>query len=154
MRGTKTRGERDREDLFCATPPLELLRFMLSRQATRRGDGRQRKTLFVDVKKAHLNPKCDQDVDVELPEEAGVEPDEYGKLVHWLYGCRPAGQAWEDDYAELLVTDGFLRSKASPVVFYHSVREVWVVVHGDDFVCSGTDDELDYMIKLLESPLG
>ena len=32
-RDFKTRGEKDREDLFCTTPPLELLRFLLSRQA-------------------------------------------------------------------------------------------------------------------------
>ncbi len=28
-RDFKTKGERDREDLFCATPPLELLRFVI-----------------------------------------------------------------------------------------------------------------------------
>ena len=28
-RDFKTRGERDREDLFCATPPLELLRWLV-----------------------------------------------------------------------------------------------------------------------------
>ena len=69
-RDFKTRGEKDREDLFCATPPLELLRFLLSRQATRWKDGKQRKTMFIHVKKAHLVPECREDVYVELPEEA------------------------------------------------------------------------------------
>ena len=53
-RDLKTRG--DREHLICAT--LELLRLLLSRQATRSMDGKQRKTMFKDVKKAHLVPEC------------------------------------------------------------------------------------------------
>ena len=48
-------------DFFSATPPLELMRYMLSRQATIRDDGQERKTMYLDVKKAHLIPKCDQD---------------------------------------------------------------------------------------------
>ena len=89
-RDFKDKGEKDREDLFSATPPLELVRYLLSRQATRRRDGQERKTLYIDVKKAHLVPKCTQDVYVELPAEAGAQADECGKLEYWLYGCRPA----------------------------------------------------------------
>ncbi len=46
----------------------------LSKAATRsRGkDGRmkKRKLMFIDAKKAHLNPRCDQEGFIELPEEA------------------------------------------------------------------------------------
>ena len=42
-RDFKTRGEKDREDLFCATPPLELLRLLLSPQATHWMDGNSAK---------------------------------------------------------------------------------------------------------------
>ena len=52
-RDFRVKGEKDREDLFAATPPLELLRMMISKTA------RWRKLLFIDVKKAHLNPKFD-----------------------------------------------------------------------------------------------
>jgi hypothetical protein len=55
-RDFKTRGERDREDLFCPTPPLELLRVMVSKQATTSKSGKMRKSMFFDVKKAHLIP--------------------------------------------------------------------------------------------------
>ena len=54
-------------------------------------DGEQRKTMFKDVKKAHLLLECREEVYVEQPTEAGVESDECGRLVHWLYGCRPRG---------------------------------------------------------------
>ncbi len=101
-RDFRTRGEKDREDLFCATPPLELLRLLLSRQATRQKDGKERKTTFIDFKKTHLVPECHEDVYVELPEEAEVKEDECGKLLYWLFGCRRAGQAWEDQYSDAL----------------------------------------------------
>ena len=148
-RDFKTRGEKDREDLFCATPPLELLRFLLSRQATRRRDGKERKTMFTDVKKAHLVPECHEEVYVELPEEAEVEKDECGKLLRWLYGCRRAGQAWEDHYSGVLANVGFKRAMSSPVAFYHPGRDLWAVVHGDDFVFTGVDDDLDFVLQEL-----
>ena len=76
--------EKDREDSFSATPPLEMMRLIMSRQATHRKDGRERKSMYFDMKKAHVIPLCEQDVYVELPGEAEVEDD-------WFYGCRPAG---------------------------------------------------------------
>ena len=66
---------------------------MMSRQATKRTDGRERKSLFLDIKKAHLAPKYEKDVYVELPVEAEVKAHECGKLIHWLYGCSPAASA-------------------------------------------------------------
>ena len=53
MRG----GDKDRDDLYAATPPLEGIRLLLSRAATKRQDGRRRKLIFIDAKKAHLNYK-------------------------------------------------------------------------------------------------
>ena len=94
-RDFKTRGEKDREDLFCATLPLELFRFLLSRQATCWKDG----TMFIDVKKAHLVPECREDVPRRAIRGSGSGVRRVGKLVHWLYGCRRAGQAWEDHYS-------------------------------------------------------
>ena len=150
-RDFKEKGEKDRDDLFSATPPLELIRYMLSRQATRRADGRERKTLYIDVKKAHVIAKCTQDVYVELPEEAEVEPDECGKLIYWLYGCRPAARAWEENYAALLESVGFKRLVTSPVAFYHPERDTAAVVHGDDFIVEGVDDELDFVESVLKA---
>jgi hypothetical protein len=60
-RDFKVKGEKDREDLFAATPPLELKRMLMSRTASRKKGGRSKKMLFVDARKAHLNPKCEED---------------------------------------------------------------------------------------------
>ena len=150
-RDFKDKSEKDREDLFSATPPLEIIRYLLSRQATRRRDGKERKTLYIDVKKAHLIPKCTQDVFVELPPEAGAQADECGKLEYWLYGCRPAAQAWEEDYARALEEAGFRRPASCPVVFSHAHRDLIGACHGDDFVFVGIDEDLDFIEELLKS---
>ena len=107
--------------------------------------------LFVDVKKAHLVPVCNEEVYIELPKEANCAHDECGKLVHWLYGCRKAGQAWEDHYAEVLAQAGFERGTASPVTFWHARRMMWCVVHGDDFSFVGYDSDLDFIEDVLKS---
>ena len=57
-------GDKHRDDLFAATPPLESKRLRVNGRLTR-------KLLFIDAKKAHLNPVCKEDVYVELPDEAG-----------------------------------------------------------------------------------
>ena len=150
-RDFKDPKEKDREDLFSATPPIELMRFVLSRQATRRADSSVRKTLFLDIKKAHVQPLCEKDVYIELPPEAEVEEDECGKLIHWLYGCREAAQAWEERYSALLKANGFERLTTVPVAFVHKERNMVGVVHGDDFVWEGCDKDLDWVLKVLKT---
>ena len=48
-RDFKVKGEKDREDLFAATAPLELLRTMISKAATETKKGTLRKLLFIDA---------------------------------------------------------------------------------------------------------
>ena len=55
-------------------------RLLLSRCMTRRKDGRRRKLLFIDARKAHLNSLCEDDVYVELPEECECLEGMCGKL--------------------------------------------------------------------------
>ena len=92
-----------------------------------------RKAMFVDAKKAHLNPMCDDEVSIELPVGAGASPGVCGQLVHWLYCCRPAAQAWESFYAEKLKAVGLKRGDACGVVFHHGARDLSCVCHEDDF---------------------
>ena len=94
--------ERDRPDLFASMPPLEAKKLLFKMAATQRGvdnmksvmqKKRPLKLMLIDVRKAHLNSICEDDVYVELPEEARAGPGMCGKLRRWLYGCRKAGQA-------------------------------------------------------------
>ena len=88
-------GDKDRDDLFAATPPLEGKRLLFSRAATKGKKGKRRKMLFIDVKKAHTIPRCEQPVYIELPSECSAGEGLCGKLNFWLYGFRPAAAAWE-----------------------------------------------------------
>ena len=87
-------GDKDRDDLFAVSPPpLEAKRLLISRAATRRGDGRRRKLMFIDARKAHLNPRCEKPTYIELPGGCGVGEGMCGRLNYWLYGLRPAAAA-------------------------------------------------------------
>ena len=77
------KGERD-DELYAATPPVEAMRMMCSKMVAPRKSRKRRKMLLMDVRKAHLNPKCEEDVYIELPAECGAPPGTCGKLNIWL----------------------------------------------------------------------
>ena len=106
--------------------------------------------MFIDARKAHLNPRCGEDVYIELPEECGVGKGMCGKLNFWVYGFRPAAAAWETHYAELFEAVGFERGKSCGVVFYHVGRDLSVAVHGDDFTFCGFEEDLMWIRDLME----
>ena len=124
---------------------------ILSRAATKRTDGRYRKVMFIDARKAHLNPKCEEDVYIEVPEECGLGKEWCRKLNYWLYGFRPAAAAWEKHYAELLEGVGFERGNACGVIFYHEERDISLAVHGDDFTFCGLEEDLTWIRELMRS---
>ena len=136
-RDFKPKREGPRDDLFAAMPPLEakksLFLFVAGMREKRRVQGHNEVMLmFVDVKKAHLNAKCDE----------FKQFGRYAKLKRWLYGMRRAASGWEDDYARRLVEDGFRRGRAASTMFHHPKTQVRVVVHGDDFTFASTESEL------------
>ena len=139
--------DKDREDLFAATPPWELKKLLVSHAADK-SDGKTRKMFLIDVKKAQLNSECTEDVFIELPEEVGAAQDKFGKLRRWLYGFRPAAVAWEAHHANKLEEVGFARGLATPVPFYHKERDVNLVVHGDDFTFIGDEAALKWVEEL------
>ena len=145
-RDFEPKREGPRDDLFAAMPPLDakkaLFAFVAGVREKRRAQGHDEvKLMFVDVKKAHLNAKCDEEEWVELPDEF-KKIGRYAKLKRWLYGMRKAASGWEDDYARRLVEDGFRRGRAASTIFYHPKTQKRVVVHGDDFTFAGTESEL------------
>ena len=107
--------------------------------------------MFIDARKAHLNPRCEDDVYVLLPEECGCPEGMCGKLEFWLYGFRKAASAWKGFYGGLLEGVGFVRGSSCGVVFYHKGRDLSVVVHGDDFTLCGLEEDLWWIKGLMES---
>ena len=43
--------------------------------------------MLIDAKKAHLNPRCKEDVYIEFPLEAGEEESKCRKLVYFVSVC-------------------------------------------------------------------
>ena len=81
------------EDLFAAMPPLESKRLMFRMVAAARGQRRRKglqevKLMFNDVRKAHLNARCEEKEWVELPEESS----EYVALRNQKSSCRMGGR--------------------------------------------------------------
>ena len=74
-RDFKSKGDQgEMAELFAAMPPLEakksLFRMVAAVRGVRRRKGKEEiKLMYVDVKKAHLNAKCDEEEWVELPME-------------------------------------------------------------------------------------
>ena len=110
--------------------------------------------MFIDARKAHLNPECEQDVYIHLPEEAGCPPGYCGKLNYWLYGFRPAAAAWEKHYSGKLEGSGFVKGESCGVVFYHQTRDLACVVHGDDFTFCGLEEDLLWIQEAKGYPRG
>ena len=153
-RDFKGKGDKDREDLFAGMPPLEAKKALFKMAAARmKGKGTRRgkkmKIMFIDVRKAHLNGVCNEEVYVELPEEAEA-PGKCGKLKRWLYGMRGAAQGWERNYTEKFEGEGLKSGKSTTAVFYNEQTETRVVVHGDDFTFLGYEDELQKIKKKME----
>ena len=141
-----------RVDLFAATPPLEGKKLLLAMAVTE-GIGYERgnkeggmKLDFIDIRRAFFQALAKRNVYVKLPEE-DYEPGMCGKLNKAMYGTRDAAQNWEYAYAEFMESIGFQRGLASSCVFWHSGRELRVVVHGDDFTVLGWERELDWFRK-------
>ena len=130
---------------FAATPPLEALRVLISLAASSPGLYLD----FLDVRKAHLNGIAKRRVVIKIPPEAGGG---YGLLQRTLYGTRDAASAWNTCIqSELVDKLGFRCGKTSPCLFHHPTRGIRLLIHGDDFVCLGTPQELYQLRQELES---
>ena len=67
-----------------------------------------------------------------------------GKLKKSMYGTRDAASNWEYGHMEFANDIGFTSGIASPCVFKHKTRRLWLTVHGDDFTLLGSDEDLDW----------
>ena len=107
-----------RPDLFAAIPPLEYLRYLVSRCASSHLGPRKTKLIVQYVKKAYFYAAATRDVYVDLPPER-AQPGICAKLHKSLYGTRDAALNWAQAYSEVLEGMGFVRGQSSPCSFFH-----------------------------------
>ena len=138
-------------NLFASTPPIEALRFILSKAAT---NSDQKKVIMLnDVSRAFFNAKVTREVYVQLPpEDIGPgEKDMVGKLNLCLYGTRDAAMNWQECVAEHLSKHGFKRGKAYPSLYVHPEKGIHTLIHGDDYVSVGNKEDVNWLKEKLES---
>jgi hypothetical protein len=109
------------------------------------------KIMLIDIKKAHLYAPIEGDAYVDLPPERAM-PGKCARLRFTLYGMRVAAKNWEKAYSSTMRKCGFVQGKANVTSFYHPDKGIRVVVHGDDFIASGMEDNLKWLeARLVEA---
>ena len=143
------------EAIFSATPPLESLRALVAKAASEapRGQSDPYKIMLADVSRAHFYATAVRDVFIQLPSEDphSTTPGVCGKLEKTMYGTLDAAEQWANHYAATLTKAGFVRGTASPCHFYHASKDIWMLVHGDDFVTVARAKGRAYVEKTLRS---
>ena len=137
-------------DLYAATPPSECLRLLLSILANKRQQGTT--LMYADVSRAYFYAKAERPVFVKLPEEDREEGDgnKCGRLRMSMYGTRDAALNWSKEYAGTLAKAGFTQGRSNPCLFRNEDMDVSIMVHGDDFVAVGSEENLKTTRAVLE----
>ena len=128
-------------EMFSATPPLDAIRYVVSVAASQK-DGR---LLAIDVSRAYFYAPARRLIYVELPDEAGEGQNICGRLLKSLYGTRDAAANWAAAYTSVMENMGFIAGHSNPCLFKHKSKHMATLVHGDDFLTAGSDDDLTWM---------
>ena len=139
--------------LFAGTPPLEAMRYIIHRAATR---GSKRKVVMInDVARAFFEAQVRRQVCVEIPEEdktaTDSDRDMVGLLNMSLYGTRDAAKNWQEEVARSMKKWGFMQGVYNPCLYHHPVWGITTLVHGDDFISEGDDDMMNKFRVALEA---
>ena len=71
--------------------------------------------------------------------------DTVGKLKARLYATRDASMNWQEEVSKCMMRWGFEIWRYNPCMYYHPIREMRCLVHGDDFVCVGDAKDLKWL---------
>ena len=135
------------DDFFASTPPWELIIMIISLAASqgdprwRRPDRKWKKVGLIDISRAYFHTQVEEDIYVELPPER-KEEGKCGKLRRYLYGMRGAARAFQEHVARGMKRWGFKQTRGCSCLFSHIERDINVIIHGDDFIYLGDDDQL------------
>ena len=76
--------------------------------------------------------------------DPNASQDKLGRLQLCLYGTRDAALNWQQTLSDHLVENGFVRGVGHLSVFHHATRDIWTLVHGDDYCSAGAGADLDW----------
>ena len=109
--------------------------------------------MVIDIKRAYFYAPALKDIYVRLPPEdpRSSDPNLCGKLQKSLYGTRDAGANWHAAYSAFLQRVGFQQGSANPCHFTDALRGIKGLVHGDDFLFTGSKAQLSTLRKQFEA---
>ena len=140
------------EPIFAATPPLDSLRALVAKAATHIDKKGELMCLqLVDVSRAHFYAPAVREVYVQIPEgdPQHGKPGVCGRLLRTMYGTLDAAEQWAAHYTRVLCSAGFEHGAASPCHFWHKDRDLWILVHGDDFFSAGSLVDQEFLRQTL-----
>jgi hypothetical protein len=134
----------DPAELYAATPPLEAVKVVISHAAS---GGRKRALMIIDIRRAYFNAPARRPVYIEIPPEDWEPGDEHkcARLNSSLYGTRDAARNWEEELTKFMLSQGAVMGKSSSCVYDFKIRGIKVSIHGDDIVCAGEPEDLDWL---------
>ncbi len=140
-----------RDDLYAGTPPLAAMRYMASDYMSRGHASYARKLAVIDVKRAFLHGTMERDLYIRLPpEDKYAQSGLYlGRLRKSLYGTRDAPLAWQKVVQGVMKELEFHSDVVAPGMYSHIRRDLRVITHVDDFLVSGSDADVRWLIKNL-----
>ena len=105
--------------------------------------------MVVDISRAYFYAPAQRDIYIRLPPEDPKSSDKSicGKLRMSLYGTRDAGANWHRAYSEFLCRIGMSQCAANPCHFVEAAKGIKGLVHGDDFLFTGSRASLQWLEK-------
>ena len=73
-----------------------------------------------------------------------------GKLNYSMYGTRRAATNWQAHYTKVLIQNGFVTGIANNCTFHNEEKNIYCMVHGDDFVSTGSESSLKWLESVLK----
>ena len=136
-----------RDDLFAGTPPLSATKALISDIASNgKCEPKKLRLMVLDIKRAFLYGDMEEDIVINLPpEDPQYGRGYYGRLKKAMYGTRAAPLAWQRVVHQTMKDLGFERSLRNSCVYIHREKNMKVVAHVDDFLCSGELGDLVWL---------
>ena len=139
------------DSYFAGTPPLTLVRYVISRAATLSKTGKRRQLMVLDAKRAFLHADALTETYVKTPH---LRDTERCRLLNkCMYGTLPAAAGWQHLVRRVGTDICLLSSSNCPCAFGHSSRDLDMVVHGEDFIIAGDGDDFDWLSQKLNEKL-
>jgi hypothetical protein len=107
---------------------------------------RRMKVRHYDVKTAFLNGEIEEDLFMSQPEGYISEGEEHlvCKLKRSIYGLKQSARAWNAKINDIMLKEGFTRSRADQCLYTKFKNNKWmyVLVYVDDLIVVHDDDEV------------